>query len=83
MTLKATLEAGDRIFEWRNKMAQTAIVALERFFRELEFTEPKDIADLVEVLLSPDEKSSRFYYRLPGDGTETPKVTYPSSRYTI
>ena len=76
MMLKATMEAGDHIFEWRNKMAQTAMFTVESLFAELDLAEPKAIADLVEALLGPDEKSSCFYYRIPFNGNETPKVTY-------
>ena len=83
MMLKMTLEAGDRIFEWRNKMAQTAMATVERLFNELEACDPEHIAEVVEKMLGPDERTSRYYYRVPWDDNDKPRVRRTRSCYTI
>jgi hypothetical protein len=75
MMLTVTTKAGDRIFEWRSKMAHTAMATLEKMFRMGNLS-AAGIADMCEDLLGPNEKKSCYYYREPPTPTEKGKVRY-------
>jgi hypothetical protein len=78
MMLMLTTKAGDRVFDWRSRMAQTAMNALDKFFK-LEDVDPEVIAQMAEEMIGPDEKISPFYYREVSDGTGPGKVRYGTS----
>ena len=75
MMLTLTMKAGDRVFDWRSKMAQTALTAVDKFF-QLEDMDADRIANLAEDLVGLDERISPFYYREASDGTSPGKVGY-------
>jgi hypothetical protein len=61
-------KADDRLAEWRNKFASTAMIQLEKSFADLGLLTPKDRAAYVQWLLGANEKCRPFYYKEFVDG---------------
>jgi hypothetical protein len=65
--LLLTIQSEDRLSEWRNKFATVAMICVDKYFAEADFT-PEERVLHVQWLLGESDKSSPFYYKFCEEG---------------
>jgi hypothetical protein len=69
------LETDDRLADWRNKFASTAMKYLENIFLQQDLNTPVKRADYVKRMLGDNNRNCPFYYKKFKEGT-TPIVNF-------